>query len=93
MQDIKSDFGRKGIRVSDKCPTRAIRHHLGNVNVSTSLRDVLDEVKAEISHQILTNTAERDDWTEKLISDTLRFTRWQHLENRAEYAVVMGASL
>ena len=93
MQDIKSSYGRKGIRVSDKCPTRAIRHHLGRVNVSTSVKDVVDEVKAEISHQILTNVEERDLWTEKLIRDTVRFAEWQHLENRAEYAVVMGASL
>lgn len=27
------------------------------------------------------------------ISDTVRFTLWQHAENRAEYATVMGASL
>jgi hypothetical protein len=92
MQNIQSSYGRKGIRVSDRCPTRAIRHHLGRVNVSTSVEDVLTEVRAEIQSQIAKGV-EADAWTLKLINDTLRFAEWQHLENRAEYAVVMGASL
>jgi len=92
MQDIKSSYGRKGIRVSDRCPTRAIRHHLGRVNVGTSVEDVLAEVRAEIQSKIDEGT-EAVDWTPKMVSDTLRFAEWQHLENRAEYAVVMGASL
>lgn len=93
MQDIKSSYGRKGIRVLDACPTRAIRHHLGNVGVGTSLEAVRAEVESEITHQMLTNHAEAHLWTPKLIRDTIRFAEWQHLENRAEYAVVMGASL
>lgn len=92
MQDIKSSYGRKGIRVLDACPTRAIRHHLGRVNVGTSVDDVLDEVRDEISRQILKGV-QVEMWTEKMVRDTLRFAEWQHLENRAEYAVVMGASL
>lgn len=93
MQDIKSNWGRKGIRVADKTPTRAIRHHLGNVHVGVPTSEVVDEVKAEIARVIVKHPDEADQWTEKLISDTLRFAAWQHEEDRAEYAVVMGASL
>ena len=93
MQHIESSWGRKSINVEDRCPTRAIRHHLGNVHVGTPVEDVVLEVKAEIAKMVLTHPDEAHLWTPKMVRDTLRFARWQHEENRAEYAVVMGASL
>lgn len=87
MQTFTSGYGRKGIRVADATPTRAIRHHLGNVHVATSLDEVTDEVKAEIAKQIASGA---EGWTPQVIRDTVRFTRWQHLENREEYLYVMG---
>lgn len=93
MQNIKSNFGRKGIRVPDRCPTRAIRHHLGNVNVNTSMRMIELEVRANIARQVAKRGPEAAEWTDSMINHTVRFALWQHEENRAEYAVVMGAAL
>lgn len=91
MQDIKSNWGRSGIRVSDPTPTRAIRYHLARTHVATPMSEVVAEVEAEIARMIATGP-DPDAWTPQVIRDTVRFTRWQHLENRAEYEIVMGGA-
>ena len=86
-QSFRSQYGRKGIRVAGPVPTYAIRRHLGNVHVGASFADVERETREQIQQQI---DAGADGWTEAIIRDTVRFTLWQHAENRAEYAYVMG---
>ncbi len=91
MQNIKSDFGRKGIRVPDRCPTRAIDHYLGTVHVSTSDHDVEMEIRAEIEQAQM--GPQGDEWTPEMVRAAIRYALWQHAENRALFDVVMGASL
>lgn len=88
VQVFTSSYGRKGCRVPAATPTRAIDHHLGNVHVGTSVQDVRDEVAAEISRQVAKGA---EGWTQELARATLRYAEWQHLENRAQYAWVMGS--
>ena len=91
MQTFTSDYGRKGIRVPDRCPTRAIRHHLGNVHVGTSDHDVEMELRAEI--ELAQMGPQGAEWTPEMVRAAIRYALWQHGENRAEYSMVMGASL
>ncbi len=93
MQVFTSDYGRKGCRVPDATPTRAITYHLNRTHVSTPVQDVRDEVAAEISKQVAKGA---EGWTAEIARAALRFAEWQHLENRAQYDWVMagmGASL
>jgi hypothetical protein len=93
MQTFTSDYGRKGCRVPDACPTRAIRHHLGRVHVGTSPAVVAAEIRAEIDRTLAERPQDAATWTPTMRRAAVRFALWQHAENRAEYAVVMGASL
>ena len=86
MQTFRSEYGRPGIRVEDTVPTWAIQHKLGNVHVATPV----SEVEAMVAREVERRAACDDGWTDKVIRDTLRFARWQHKENRAEYRYVMG---
>ena len=88
-QYIRSGYGRKGIRVDDRCPTRAIRHHLGRTHVGTPVSEVSADVQAEIDRQ---KVDAPDDWSPLMVRQALRFTQWQHEENRAEYRYVMGGT-
>lgn len=87
MQTFTSAYGRKGIRVADATPTRAIRYHIGRISVGTDVKEVVAEVRDEIAKRI---AAGDPGWTPKLIRDSIRYTEWQHLENRAEYLYVMN---
>lgn len=88
MQTFKSSYGRKGIRVSDPCPTRSLRYFLAGTHVATPLAEVEAEIRAAIARRC--EGGDGGQWTEKAVRDTLRFTRWQHEENRAEYRYVNG---
>lgn len=90
MQTFTSSYGRKGCRVSDPTPTRSIRYHLDRMSVGTSVADIRDEVRRAITQRV---AAGDEGWTPQVCRDAERFAVWYHLENRAEYAVVMGASL
>jgi hypothetical protein len=85
MQTKKSQWGNKGIRVSDACPTKAIDWKMGKISVGTS--DV------EIGNIIRTGVRESKDgrWTPKLTAEAIRYALWVHTENRAEYDAVVGA--
>ena len=87
MQTKKSQWGNKGIRVSDACPTRAIDWKMGKISVATS--DV------EISNIVRTGVKASKDgrWTPALTKEAIRYALWVHHENQAEYGAVMGASL
>lgn len=93
MQTFTSDYGLGGCRVPDACPTRAIRRHLGSVHVNTSPRDVAAEVHAEITLRVARHPEDAAAWSPEMRRAAVRFALWQHAENRAEYAAVMGASL
>jgi hypothetical protein len=93
MQELKSSYGRKGCRVPDACPTRAIRRHLARVNVATSPADVAAEVRAEITLRVARHPEDAAAWDPTMRRAAVRYALWQHAENRAEYAMVMGASL
>ncbi len=90
VQVFTSSYGRKGCRVPAATPTRAIRHHLGNVHVGTPVSVVRAEIAMEVSKQVRKGA---EGWTPEMCRAAERFAEWQHLENRAEYAMVMGASL
>lgn len=60
MQTFNSAYARKGCRVPDATPTRAIRHHLARTHVGTPMSDVVAEVSAEISARI---AAGDEGWT------------------------------
>lgn len=89
MQTFRSAYGRKGCRVSLRCPTRAIRRHLANTHVATEPRAVVAEIDAEIRRQQERGAV----WTAQDIRDAERFAVWQHAENLAEYRAVMGGSV
>ncbi len=91
-QVFKSEYGRKGIRVADACPTRAVAYHLSLTHVGRPMAKVEAEVRAEIEKMKVKVPKERAAWTESMVRDTLRFTAWQHEENRAEYRYVMGGT-
>lgn len=88
MQTFTSAYGRKGIRVSDLCPTRAIRWKLGSLHVGTPTDDVERLVREAATARMDEGSDLR--WTPALIREAVRFARWQHEENRAEYAYVMS---
>jgi hypothetical protein len=84
MQTFKSQYGRKGIRVSDLCPTRSITRMLGKTHVGTLPETVAATVR-------LSATAKDDErWTPALVTEAVRFALWRHAENLAEYQFVMG---
>ena len=89
MQSFRSQYGRKGIRVSDRCPTRQIRWKLEQTHVGKPLEEIEAMVRAAVARR-------RDEgglgleWTDELEREAVRFARWQHEENRAEYRFVMG---
>ena len=84
MQHLDSGWDREPIEVSDLCPTIAIRRKLGDVHVGTRP----DEVEALIREAARTSKDKRV--TPELTDESIRFALWQHAENRAEYAYVMG---
>lgn len=92
MQVFKSDYWERGVRVSDKTPTRELRHRLGRTSVGRSTHHVVEEVLDAIEYRVVgqRNTA---GWTFDLARDTVRFAVWQHLENRAEYQYVWNGPL
>jgi hypothetical protein len=92
VQEFKSSYGRKGCRVPDACPTRAIRHHLGRVSVGTSPADVAAEVRAEITLRVARHPEDAAAWSPTMRRAAVRYALWQHAENRAEYAAVMGGA-
>jgi hypothetical protein len=87
MQTATSSYGRKGIRVDDLVPTRAIRRRMGSVHITAPDSYVEKLVRTEIAQQ----TDPR--WTAKLADQTVRYALWIHHENGAEYSFVMGGSL
>jgi hypothetical protein len=87
MQSFTSQYGRKGIRVPDTCPTRAIRYKLGQTHVGTSPDEIERMIREEISQQ---RSKGAKGWTPAMETATVRFALWQHAENLAEYGSVMG---
>ena len=87
-QRFRSAYNRVGIVVPAKVPTIAVRHRLGSVHVGTSEAEVIELVRCAIDDQ--RKGSQADQWTPEVIEATVRFARWQHAENRAEYRYVMG---
>ncbi len=88
MQSFRSQYGRKGVRVSDYCPTRAITWKMGQTHVGTPARDVEQLVRDALESKY----AKRDPrWTPAREAEAVRFALWQHAENGAEYQHAMGA--
>jgi hypothetical protein len=87
MQTATSSYGRKGIRVSDACPTRAIRRRMGSVHVTAPDHYIEEMVRKGVKD------SKDARWTPKLINEAVRYALWIHHENGAEYGAVMGASL
>jgi hypothetical protein len=85
MQTKKSQWGNKGIRVSDACPTRAIDWKMGQINVHLAG----DQVAAIVREGVRSSKDGR--WTPKLIEEAVRYALWVHAENKAEFNAVMGA--
>jgi hypothetical protein len=88
MQVLKSQYGRKGIRVDDVVPTHALTSWLGRMHVGTPAGEVETMVRA----QVTLNRRKSDDqgWTDRLAEETVRFALWRHAENLAEYVWVMN---
>lgn len=86
-QTFRSQYGRKGISVSERCPTRALRSRLGRTHVGTSVAVVESMVRDAVAGQRAAGNA---GWTKVLENEAVRFALWQHAENRAEYEFVMG---
>lgn len=86
-QTFTSEYGRKGIVVSASCPTRALRRRLSQTHVGTSEADVAAMVHDAIAGQRADGNT---GWTEAAESEAVRFALWQHAENLASYAWVMG---
>lgn len=87
MQTFRSHYGRKGVRVSDTCPTYAIRRRLRRVNVGASDEAVTDMIREAVEAQRAQGNA---DWTDAAEREAIRFALWEHAENREEYRYVMG---
>lgn len=87
MQTFKSQYGRKGIRVSDVCPTRQITHVLGRTHVGTSVESVETTIRDAVARR---REIGQTEWTAELEEEAVRFALWRHEENRAEYGFVMG---
>jgi hypothetical protein len=88
-QSFRSKYGRKGITVPAECPTYAIRRRLGRVHVGTSFEDVETMIRESVAHS--RNADPNGLWTAKAERDAIRFALWQHEENSASYAWVMGS--
>jgi len=87
MQTKKSQWGNKGIRVSDACPTKAIDWKMGQVSVNTSAVEVRNIIARGVKQ------SKDGRWTPKLMSEAIRYALWVHAENRAEYDAVVGARI
>lgn len=85
----ESSYGREPITVDALVPTRSVDHHLDRIHVGTPLSEVLDETREQIEQ--VSMGPEGPLWTPERIAETLAYTEWRHLENRAEYAWVMGS--
>lgn len=87
MKTHKSQYGQDDIRVTDRCPTYAIRARLGRVHVGTPA-DAVQEM-------IRTAPGIRKDprWSPALVDEAVRFALWQHRENGLEYRAVMSGSV
>lgn len=89
MQLFTSEYGRKGCRVSDACPTREIQWRIGREHVGASA----DEVEVIIREAVAARRAKGDAaWTDAMEREAIRFALWQHAENGAEYRAVMRPS-
>ena len=88
MTTHESRYGREPITVPGACPTYAIRHRLGSVHVGTHP----DYIAEMIRDTVASRRETRDTtWTAELEEAAVAFALWQHEENRAEYAYVMGS--
>ena len=87
-QHIESHHRRRSITVSDECPTRAIRHRLGNIHVATPAADVEYLIRDAVNTRRALGHAE---WTREREDEAVRFALWEHAENFALYAYVMSS--
>lgn len=86
-QTLRSDWGRKSLRVDALVPTGFLKFKLGRTHVGTT--DA--EVTAMIEERIAAQTD--PGWTDALIAQTIEAALWIHHENRAEYTAVMSGRL
>ncbi len=85
----ESNWGRESITVDALVPTASIDYHLNRIHVGTPVEELLADTRKRI-----TKVAKGKDaalWTPERIAQTLAYTEWRHLENRAEYRWVMGS--
>lgn len=87
MQVFSSQYGRKGIRVGNLCPTRAITWKLGDTSSGTPVAQVEQLVRGNVRKARKRGVA---GWTDQREAEAVRFALWQHAENGAEHRHVMG---